>query len=187
MPVSLVYETHATTTDNEAGIATGWNPGALSPRGRDEAAALGLRRHDDGLAAIYVSDLARATETVRIAFPGTAIPVVIDPRLRECDYGRLSGMPRVRLEAERIAHVGQPWPDGESYTDVVERTRALLMDIVTRHDGERLLVVAHSANRLALDVLLRGRELESLLAAPFDWQPGWEYDVPTDVGRPVRT
>ena len=29
MTLVLVYETHATTTDNEAGIATGWLPGLL--------------------------------------------------------------------------------------------------------------------------------------------------------------
>lgn len=27
MTVEIVYETHSTTTDNEAGIATGWLPG----------------------------------------------------------------------------------------------------------------------------------------------------------------
>lgn len=30
MAVELVYETHSITTDNEAGIATGWLPRRLS-------------------------------------------------------------------------------------------------------------------------------------------------------------
>ena len=36
MPVSieLIFETHAITTDNENGVATGWLPGTLSKRGR---------------------------------------------------------------------------------------------------------------------------------------------------------
>jgi hypothetical protein len=31
--VEIVYETHATTTDNEASVATGWLPGQLSDQG----------------------------------------------------------------------------------------------------------------------------------------------------------
>ncbi len=175
MALRIVYETHAITTDNEAGIATGWLPGELSPRGRKTAAELGERRRNDGLDAIYVSDLERALETVRIAFEGSPIPVVVDARLRECDYGRRNGMPRARLDAERGSHVGIPWPEGESYRDVVDRTRTLLHDLLDRHDNGRVLLVAHSANRLALDHLIHGRDLAELVAAPFEWQPGWEY------------
>jgi alpha-ribazole phosphatase/probable phosphoglycerate mutase len=38
-----------------------------------------------------VSDLKRAIETVEVAFAGSGIPVLIDWRLRECDYGQLNG------------------------------------------------------------------------------------------------
>jgi broad specificity phosphatase PhoE len=183
--VQLVYETHAITTDNEAGIATGWLPGRLSDRGRETAAELGARRRDDGLAAIHVSDLERALETVRIAFAGSPIPVVVDERLRECNYGRLNGMPRARLDAERAAHVDQPWPDGESYRDVVERTGSFLDDLVLRRDGRRVLVVAHSANKVALDHMLLGADLAKLFEHPMDWQRGWEYLVPTDWRGPT--
>lgn len=179
MSLRLVYETHATTTDNEAGIATGWLPGRLSLRGRENAAELGRRRREDGLDAIYVSDLERALETVRIAFEGSPIPVVVEPRLRECDYGALNGMPRERLDRERPAHVDVPWPDGERYRDVVDRTRDLLLELARTRDGQRLLLVAHSANKVALDHLLLGADLAASLEAGMDWQPGWEYEVPT--------
>ena len=33
MTVTLIYETHSTTLDNERGIATGWLPGELSEAG----------------------------------------------------------------------------------------------------------------------------------------------------------
>jgi hypothetical protein len=45
--------------------------------------------------------------------------------------------------------------------------------------GARLLVIAHSANRLALDCLLHGRSLHELVVAPFAWQEGWHYTLPT--------
>jgi broad specificity phosphatase PhoE len=182
--LQLVYETHAISTDNEAGIATGWLPGRLSARGHETAAELGARRRDDGLAAVYVSDLARALETIRIAFGGSPIEMIVDERLRECDYGRLNGMPRARLEAERSAHVDTPWPDGESYRDVVQRTAPFLEELASDRDGERVLVVAHSANKVALDHLLLGAALGDLVARGMDWQPGWEYVVPSDWRAP---
>src|SRR5258708_36854624 len=89
----IVFETHSTSEDNERGIATGWLPGRLSPLGREQAAELGRRRHADGIAAVFCSDLARAAETASIAFAGSGIPILADWRLRECDYGELNGSP----------------------------------------------------------------------------------------------
>ena len=136
MAIELVYETHAITTDNEAGIATGWLPGTLSAAGRETAAELGDRRRDDGLAAVHVSDLARAVETARIAFEGSALPIIRDPRLRECNYGRLNGMPR---DAPRSRAGGatstSPGPAARATGDVVARTASFLEDLVRAWTG----------------------------------------------------
>lgn len=177
MSVQLVYETHAITTDNEAGIATGWLPGELSAAGRATARELGERRRDDGIDAIYVSDLQRALETVEIAFVGSSIPIAVDARLRECNYGELNGALVATLDLERVTHADQPWPGGESYVDVVARTRELLQDIREAHEGRRVLLVAHSANRWAIQHLLLGVPLVDAIRAPFAWQPGWEYEL----------
>lgn len=184
MATELVYETHAITTDNEAGIATGWLPGTLSDAGRETAVDLGARRRDDGIDVVFVSDLARAVETARIAFAGTHLELVEDPRLRECNYGRLNGMPRAQLDAERAAHLEEPWPGGESYREVVARTTAFLEDLVRERDGARVLVIAHSANHWALEHLLRGTDLAHQVADGMTWQPGWEYVLPTNWRAP---
>ena len=176
--VELVYETHSTTTDNERGIATGWLGGRLSDEGRRQAAALGRRRRDDGIAAAFVSDLARAQETADIALAGSGIPRFQDARLRECNYGDLNGMPFARLAADRSRHVDEPWPGGESYHQVVDRTRDLLRELAAGWEGRRVLIIAHSANRWALDCLLGGVELRNLVDAPFAWQEGWLYELP---------
>jgi broad specificity phosphatase PhoE len=139
MSVEVIYETHSISTDNEAGIATGWLPGRLSDEGRRLAAELGRRRRDDDLAAVLVSDLTRAVETAHIAFGGTGIPIHYDRRLRECNYGRLNGMPTARLHAERLQHLDTPWPGGQSYHQVVDQTRDLLRDLAADWNGSRLL------------------------------------------------
>lgn len=179
MALQLVYETHAITTDNEAGIATGWLPGELSEHGRRTAADLGRRRADDGIAVAYVSDLRRALQTAEIAFAKSSVPVIPEPRLRECNYGTFNGMPTAQLDKERADHVHVPWPGGERYEDVAIRTHSLLIDLAARWDGSRVLLISHSANKWALDHLLLGKPLAPLVAAGMQWQPGWEYVVPT--------
>ncbi|HEY7604818.1 MAG TPA: histidine phosphatase family protein [Gaiellaceae bacterium] len=185
MTVELVYETHSTSVDNERGVATGRLDGELSAHGREQARALGERRRDDGVAAVYVSDLCRAVETADIAFGGTDIPVHRDARLRECDYGELNGRPVDEVAAVRGRHVNDPFPGGESYRQVVERTKVFLDDVAARHDGERIVVIAHSANRWALDHLVDGAPLEQLVNAPFDWQPGWTYLLSANASSSV--
>jgi broad specificity phosphatase PhoE len=179
MAIELVYETHSTTIDNETGIATGWLEGRLSETGRKQAAELGERRRDDGLAAVFSSDLGRAIETAEIAFAASGLPVQHDWRLRECNYGELNGMPAADLDQEeRLRRIEEPFPGGESYRQVVERTRDFLNDLFPELDGSRILLIAHSANRWALQQLLLGVSLEEAIGAPFDWRPGWEYALP---------
>jgi alpha-ribazole phosphatase/probable phosphoglycerate mutase len=52
-----------------------------------------------------------------------------------------------------------------------------LADVREEWQGATVLVVSHSANRWALQNLLHGTALEQLVDAPFDWQPGWEYEL----------
>jgi 2,3-bisphosphoglycerate-dependent phosphoglycerate mutase len=120
-----------------------------------------------------VSDLNRAVETARLAFAGSPIPVRLDWRLRECDYGDWNGLPRAQLDAERTRHVDVPWPGGESWREAVARVDACLDEL---SEG-RVLVIGHVATRWALDHRALGRSLEELAAEEFDWQPGWEYEL----------
>jgi 2,3-bisphosphoglycerate-dependent phosphoglycerate mutase len=175
--LEIVFETHAWSVDNEAGVATGWLPGRLSEYGKQQARELGARRRDDGISAVYTSDLARAVETAEIAFADTDLPIYRDARLRECNYGRMNGMPVSLLDAERVRRIDEPFPDGESYGQAVERVGGFLDELAATRDGERVLVIGHGATHFAFEHLVNGVPLEKLVAAPFDWQEGWVYCV----------
>ena len=180
--IEIVFETHSTTTDNERWVASGWLDGQLSPLGRRQAKELGERREDDELVAVFCSDLARAVETAQIAFGGRGLPIFHDWRLRECNYGELNGAPVAEIdEAGRVGRIDEPFAGGESYRQVVERTRKFLNDLFPELDGSRVLLIAHSANRWALQHLLLGAPLEEVVGAPFDWQEGWEYALPGEL------
>ena len=175
MSVAVVFETHSTSEDNEVGIATGWLPGRLSALGREQALELGERRRADGISVVFTSDLARAVETAEIAFAGSSLPIVQDARLSECNYGELNGT--AEPLHDRAAHIEVPYPGGESWRQAVERVAGFLDELRRERDGERVLVIGHSATRFALDVTVNGRGLDDLVGAPFAWQPGWEFVV----------
>lgn len=177
MPIELVFETHSTTVDNEQGHATGWLAGRLSDRGREQARELGRRRSGDQITAVFCSDLARAAHTASIAFADSAIPVLLDWRLRECDYGQRTGMPVAELHAGRRAHLDQPYPGGESWRQAVTRVGRFLADLPLRWNGQRVLVIGHVATRWGLDHFLGGVPLKDLIEQDFAWQEGWEYRV----------
>ncbi|HLZ71581.1 MAG TPA: histidine phosphatase family protein [Dehalococcoidia bacterium] len=179
MTVEIWFETHSISTDNEAGLASGWLPGRLSEAGRRLAAELGERRRGGGFAVVFVSDLERALETARIAFAGSDVPIRRDARLRECNYGELNGMPVARLAAERSRRIDIPFPGGQSYRQVVASTSDFLRDLAAGWDQKRVLIISHSANRWALESLLGGRWLEELVDAPFAWREGWRFLLPS--------
>ena len=175
MPLTvIVFETHATSIDNEAGRASGWDDVDLSPAGEQQAAELGARHAGALPDVVYVSDALRALRTAQIAFGGR-VPVVRDPRLRECHYGRLTGAPTAEIDAIRSVHVVAPFPEGESYGDVVVRVQVWLRGALEVYGGRTVLVIGHRATWYALEHLLAGRSLAEVVGAPWRWQPGWRY------------
>lgn len=173
----VVFETHATSLDNEAGLASGWFDVGLSAAGEEQARSLGVRRRDDDLAAVFCSDLTRAFCTAEIAFRNRALPVLRDARLRECHYGALTRRPVSEVEAQRPAHVATPFPRGESYQQVVERVSSWLSETTAACAGRTVLVIGHRATFYALEHLVRNVPLEASVVAPWQWQPGWMYRV----------
>jgi len=183
--VHVVFETHSLTEDNERGRATGWLEGRLSEHGRQLAEELGERRRSDALAAVFVSDLARAVETAEIAFSGTTTPLLKDWRLRECNYGDLNGMPTEQLVEERPLRLDTPYPGGESWREAVERHRWFFSDLLHRHDGDSVLVIGHVSTWWAFDHLVGGEPLGQLVASPHDWQEGWQYTLHEHFAKPA--
>jgi broad specificity phosphatase PhoE len=173
--LAIVFETHATSLDNEAGLASGWYDVDLSDRGEEQARLLGVRRRDDRVDLVFCSDLRRAYRTAELAFGERPPLIVRDPRLRECDYGEWTRRPAGEIDSRRGGHVSRPFPGGESYEQVVARVRDWLREVGASHPGRRLLVIGHRATFYALEHLLRRQPLRRVVEAPWKWQPGWKY------------
>jgi 2,3-bisphosphoglycerate-dependent phosphoglycerate mutase len=143
--------------------------------GRAQARALGERRRNDRIDAVFSSDLRRAVETAEIAFAGSDVPILLDWRLRECDYGAETRSPVDRHHARRCDHVDVPYPHGESWRQAAARVARFVEDLPLRWSDSRVLVIGHVATRWALDHLVNDVPLEKLCGADFFWQEGWQY------------
>lgn len=86
-------------------------------------------------------------------------------------------MPTSVLEAQRRRRVEKPFPEGESYRQVVGRIEAFLADLVPVYEDRQVLVIGHAATRWAPDHLLTGADLADLVNAPFAWHEGWSYQL----------
>jgi 2,3-bisphosphoglycerate-dependent phosphoglycerate mutase len=176
--VDLIFETHSISTDNELGIATGWNHGQLSGEGKRLAIERRGRHRALRPAVAITSDLARAVETAELAFADLGVDIVRDPRLRECNYGDMNGMTVLQVDRERPDRVDTPFPGGESYRQVAERVQDFLSDLSKNWQDKRVVAIGHLATKWSLDYLVNGVPLEESVVAPFEWQESWSYSVP---------
>lgn len=162
--ITIYYQGHAQTLDMVRGVASGHHDTALSDHGRRQAATV-LRAAYEGVAfdAVYTSDTRRAYDTARLMLNGQALDITQDARLRECDYGDMTGGPRAEVEALRPSHLREPFPNGESYDQVMQRMRQFVDQVASAERGRTLLVVGHFATYLGLEHIVNGVPLETAL------------------------
>ncbi len=172
----IIFATHSTTFDNEAGIASGFHDVELSLKGKQQARELGEYYKNDYFEAIFCSDLRRSYETAEIAF-GTKFPIIRDARLRECDYGDFTGCATKQIEAQKIQRVREPFPHGESYEQAAARMKSFLDDVRKNYDAKKVMIIGHRATQYSLEHLIHGVALEDIVNAPWAWQAGWMYHL----------
>ena len=179
--LTLFYSPHMTSIDNEAGRASGHADVPLSPLGRQQAQELGHRYATEALDAVFCSDLQRASTTARIAFAGRALPLVLDARLREYDYGDLTQYPTAQVEEELPRRITERFPHGESLLTVVQRVGAFLHDVLREYDDKTIVVIGHRATKYGLEYWCGDALLEDIVRTPWEWRetPIWRYELHT--------
>jgi broad specificity phosphatase PhoE len=149
MATTIVLARHAESDWNRAQRWQGHADRPLTQLGRRQARALAERLRSFPPTAVYSSDLRRARETAEIVAGRLALPVALEPRLREIDVGEWEGLTTADAElrypegARRRSEGGTGWLEGESYEALGARSLAALQAIASAHPGERVLVVSH--------------------------------------------
>ena len=174
--MKVYFVTHSTSTDNEAGLASGWSNPELSETGLKQARELGERFRDIRIDLACSSDLVRAVETVFIAF-GEHFPLIVDKRLREINYGDFNSKPVDIVNPMKKKRISIPFSNGESYEQAIARVQSFCRELKADHSSKAIIIVGHTATQFALDTLTGSRSLEECLNEPFEWQPYWEYSL----------
>lgn len=183
MAIEIVYFVHGTTNDNERNIASGWGNCSLSDRGLEETRNLSLELKNVPFDIVFCSDLKRAVDSANRIW-GSQVQIIHDRRLRECNYGNLTGIHTSKLKEIMFDHINKPFPNGESYKEVERRIRHFLEDIKRKYEGKKVAILAHHAPQLALEVLLKDKTWKQAMEEdwrrkqPKEWRPGWTYNVP---------
>ena len=136
---ALLLVRHGETDWNADGRLQGQTDRPLSDFGRRQARQLADELADEELEAIYSSDLSRARETAEIVGERLGLPVVLDPDLREKDWGTWEGLTAV--ERDRVEFVGETTEEHQ------ERILRALRRISRVHAADgRVLVVTHGGS-----------------------------------------
>ena len=178
MSVKIIYFVHGTTTDNELHKAAGWNEVDLSEKGIEQSKALRDKINIDEIDFVISSDLRRAVHSANNIFKNDK-EIIVDKRLRECNYGDFNGDDSSKVKYEE--HIQESFPNGECLIDVERRMRSLCNELLDKYDGKTIAFVAHKAPQLALDVIIKNMTWEDAIDNDWRktkaWQPGWTYEL----------
>ncbi|MCC7081176.1 MAG: histidine phosphatase family protein [Burkholderiales bacterium] len=152
MPITrLCLVRHGETEWNAEGRVQGQTDIPLSAVGlaQAQAAAEVLCRHD--FTAVYSSDLMRVRQTAAPAVRRLALPLQLDPALRERHYGIFERLLYTEVRSRLPDHYARflrkdpdyDFETGESLTTFYARSLQVVKAIAARHAGEQVLVFTH--------------------------------------------
>ena len=165
MKTTLLLIRHGETEWNALGKFQGCTDIELSEEGIKQAQILKNRLNGE-FDWIYASPLSRAFKTANILASITDKEVIIEPEIREINFGEWEGL-TVKQISEKYPDVFKAWRTDkkESYIcggdssirNAVGRAKKCILEIVSKHKGEKIVIVAH------------GGIIKAGLIGIFDW------------------
>ena len=140
---TILFVRHGETNWNAERRVQGHSDTPLNETGRAQARALAEELADEGIDAVYSSDLLRAHETARIVVRGRGLEVTSIRDLRERHFGTWEGLTDDEIFARFPEARNGSWGDGESREEMAGRVLQALQRIAETHEGDRVLVVSH--------------------------------------------
>jgi broad specificity phosphatase PhoE len=140
----IVFARHGQTAPNRDGLVLGRADPELTDEGHRQAGLLAAALAGEGVTAILTSPLLRARQTAEPMGAACGLPVVVDERLIEIDWGAWEGRSTGTLKQSDVdrwkADKGAA-PEGESLESLTQRVESFC----TEHlDGDGLVVaVSH--------------------------------------------
>jgi len=190
----LIIARHAESILNKSNIFSGLIDTPLADHGIQQSKELGMALKNENIDIAYVSDLMRAKETAAIALmeyykanpkkapvfsggacindPQNCLPIMVDARLNERNYGILEG----KAKDDMIAQYGEKrvfmWrrgfhshpPGGESLFDLYNKAKSIYMEIIIPllAQGKSVFIVAHQNTLRAFCMMIEAVEIKDM-------------------------
>jgi broad specificity phosphatase PhoE len=139
----IVFARHGQTAPNRDGLVLGRADPELTDEGHRQAGLLAAALAAEPVARILTSPLLRARQTAEAVGAACGVPVAVDERLVEIDWGTWEGRPAGSLavaDVDRWRKDEGTAPEGESLDSLSRRVEAFCVDTL----GEGLVVaVSH--------------------------------------------
>ncbi|MHC4448970.1 MAG: histidine phosphatase family protein [Planctomycetota bacterium] len=155
----LLLARHGETDWNRSGTYQGHADIPLNELGRAQARALAERLVNEKIAALYASDLLRASETARIVGERLGLEPSFDEAWREMNVGSMTGMhhaeapPHLREFISAAARSEDPVaPGAETFAQMESRLRTAYDQLT----GETALIIGHGGTLKVLISILIG-------------------------------
>lgn len=143
----IYFTRHGQTIWNVENKICGATDIALTELGHQQAIELGKKivKENIHIDEILYSPLVRASETARHISEITGIPMQMEPRLKEQNFGRYESTPRNGEEFQEMkTHFIDHFGSGETMLHLAQRIYNLLDEIKTEADDKTYLLVAHN-------------------------------------------
>ena len=143
---------HGQTEWNLLGKTQGHGNSDLTPKGIEQAELLADSMTKYPIDYIYSSDLGRAYQTAEIIWNKLSIEVEKTEALREMNFGTWEGR-IIKDIIEEDPELYKMWrnephlakiPQGETLSQIKERTDAFIKEINEKYDGKHIVLVTHS-------------------------------------------
>nr|MBI5455999.1 histidine phosphatase family protein [Candidatus Levybacteria bacterium] len=148
---------HGQTIDNLDHDFSGIHDVDLTPAGIGEAKGIGEKLKNEKVTKAYQSDLIRSQHTLQLVLDGfhQGFEIITDPRIKERDYGNLTGSSKDELEkidpkdfALWHRSYDVPPPGGESIKDVEVRVLDFLKDNVPTWKKDDVIFISAHGNSI---------------------------------------
>ena len=170
----LVVVRHGETAWNRDTRIQGHTDIPLNERGLWQANRTGQALRDEGVTAVYSSDLQRAVQTAQAIAEACGAPLHLDKQLRERHFGHFEGFTHDEI-LSRSPEEGRRWRSrdpsygpqgGETLQDFYDRCVRVAERLACQHFGQTVALVAHGG---VLDCFYRAATHVGL-EAPRSWK-----------------